>query len=430
MKPIRIATAILALCLTQPVAAWAGSTAEQILAQAARYTVKIDVITSIALNMDEGNTAHGAGFLIDRKRGWLLTNAHVATRSPVTLRASFKGGAPIAAIRVHVDPLLDVAIIRIDPKEIPKGTPEAQLDCAGLPAAGTPVAAFGHPWGLSFTATRGIVSGVSWIDQSENIQSDAVINSGNSGGPLISLNTGKVIGVNSATYKVQKDANATAISLAEPIPHICRIIELLEAGQDPRLRLLPVALATAEDDVRPRVARLLGGPSDFQPGDLITGVNGSSGVRNLTDLTTQLRGRASFVAIRVERKGQRLDVVTETRIVPDPLGVNGINLSGLIITAPWRLDDFEINPEKHLVVDTVVANSDAGLTKAASSDIIEAVNGVAYSDLEALRVALNALPENAEVQIILRGYAREGVFLREYRSVTLLRGELQDVKVE
>ena len=57
MKPIRSAAAILALALTHPVAAWAGSTAGQILAQAARYTVKIDVITSIALNMDEGNTA-------------------------------------------------------------------------------------------------------------------------------------------------------------------------------------------------------------------------------------------------------------------------------------------------------------------------------------------------------------------------------------
>ena len=157
MKRCHSVALLLALALAQATPVYAGPTAEQILAQAAPYTVKINLITSIGLNRDDGSTGHGAGFLIDRQRGWILTNAHVATRSPATLKASFKGGSPILATRVHVDPILDAAIIKIDPKLIPEGTPEAELDCSSLPPAGTPVAAFGHPWGLSFIATRGIV---------------------------------------------------------------------------------------------------------------------------------------------------------------------------------------------------------------------------------------------------------------------------------
>jgi S1-C subfamily serine protease len=430
MKRRHTAALLLALTLVQATPVYAAPTAEQILAQAARYTVKINVITSIGLNQDDGATGHGAGFLIDRQRGWILTNAHVATRSPATLKASFKGANSILATRVHVDPILDAAIIKIDPKLIPEGTPEAELNCSGLPAAGTPVAAFGHPWGLSFIATRGIVSGVPWIYPSENIQSDATINSGNSGGPLIDLDTGKVIGLNSSTYNVHKDANSTPVSLAEPMPHICKIIELLKAGRDASLRLLPVALATEDEDARPRVARLLDKTSALRPGDLIVGINGALGVRNLTDLSTRLRGHAEPITINIERNGKPLNITSSTRAVPDPLKVKAINLSGLIITAPWRLDDYEYNPEGLLVVDYVVVDSDAGISKAGASDVIQTVNGVSYKDLDTLRKDLSSLPSDAMVQIILGGYAREGAYLREYRIVTLPRGALETVNVD
>lgn len=52
---------------------------EEVLAEASRYTIKIQVQNEIALNQDEAGSASGTGFLIDRERGWLLTNAHVTT---------------------------------------------------------------------------------------------------------------------------------------------------------------------------------------------------------------------------------------------------------------------------------------------------------------------------------------------------------------
>lgn len=121
---MRSAFGVLAAILTMlaaPVAAAAPASSEQILAQAERYTVKVKRISSIGLNQDEGGSAHGTGFLIDRQRGWILTNAHVASRSPAELTVSFKGQRPVEAKRVYVDPLVDMAIMAINPKLRPCG---------------------------------------------------------------------------------------------------------------------------------------------------------------------------------------------------------------------------------------------------------------------------------------------------------------------
>ncbi|MCZ8368846.1 MAG: trypsin-like peptidase domain-containing protein [Porphyrobacter sp.] len=207
----------IALAFPCSAVAQASPTAEYVLAEASRYTVKIQVQNEIALNQDQPGSASGTGFLIDRQRGWLLTNAHVATRSPATIKVQFKDGKQlIAAKRIHVDPLMDLAILEIPTASVPIGATEADLACDQMPVAGTSVLAFGHPWGLSFTASRGIVSGLAWFYPNQMIQTDAAINSGNSGGPLISLTDGRVIGINTSTYQPEDDgAGATAIGLAE-----------------------------------------------------------------------------------------------------------------------------------------------------------------------------------------------------------------------
>ena len=333
-----------ALLVSRP--ALAAQTAEEILAQAARYTVRISAQTTIGFNQDDGVSSRGAGFLIDRDRGWVLTNAHVATRSPVVLKVAFKDADQVAATRVYVDPLLDMAIIQVDPKTIPAAAVAAELECAGLPAIGAPIAAFGHPWGLNFTATRGIVSGEPWIFPREYIQTDAILNHGNSGGPLINLNDGKIIGLNSRAYNPDPtdEKFSSTISLAEPVPAICRIIELLRSGQDARLKTLPLALATGDDDPRPRVARTLDPSSQFQPADLIVGVNGASGVRNASDLLTQLRGNATVANVTVERAGKTVTLTTPLRTEADILTAKYVKFAGLIIGPSWRLDDYERIP--------------------------------------------------------------------------------------
>jgi S1-C subfamily serine protease len=227
MKPFLHAASTILFLSPAGFAAKPVPSPEQVLADAARYTVKVQVLNDIALNRDESGARSGTGFLIDRKRGWVLTNAHVVTRSPSTVKISFKDGQQIDANRIHVDPLIDLAVLTVSPSQIPASAIEAPLACDKLPDPGIPVFAYGHPWNMSYTATRGIVSGLAWFYPSQQIQTDAVINSGNSGGPLIDLTDGRVIGINTSTYKPdEKDEGATAISLAEPMPPAAPVISM------------------------------------------------------------------------------------------------------------------------------------------------------------------------------------------------------------
>ena len=130
--------------------------------------------------------------VVDAKRGWVLTNAHVASSSYSTVTVTFHGGEPMPARRIYVDPRLDLAVLTYDPAKAKHTPTEPQFECDASPPVGHPVGAFGHPWGFRFTGTRGITSAVTSRLGPQMLQTDAPINSGNSGGPLISLETGRV----------------------------------------------------------------------------------------------------------------------------------------------------------------------------------------------------------------------------------------------
>ena len=422
---------VLGLLLSTPLIANPAPTPEQILADASRYTVKVQVLTEIGLNQDAGGSASGTGFLIDKKRGWLLTNAHVATRSPSTIKISFRNGEEFEAKRIHVDPLIDLAVLLIPTEKIPSDAVEASLVCDSLPSAGTSVLAYGHPWGMSYTASRGIVSGLAWMYPSQLIQTDAVINSGNSGGPLISLNDGRVVGINTSTYKPEeKDEGGTAISLAEPMPSICKIIDLLKEGKDTKLRLLPIAIATAGDDLRPRVAKVFQSGLQFQPGDIITAVNGGAEVGTFPELLADLRGLNGEAIISVERDGRAVNVLSSVKVVPDPLKVRSINFSGLIIGRPWMLDDFDVNSGNDLVVEWYETAEEASLSGIAVADYIVSVDGRRFSELNALYTYLDGLPEDAVVEFMVKRRATAAEYFFEYHQISLARTKLGWVSAE
>jgi serine protease Do len=417
--------AALGMLLSTPLTAKPAPTPEQILADASRYTVKVQVLTEIGLNQDTGGSASGTGFLIDKKRGWLLTNAHVATRSPSTISVSFRNGKEFEARRIHVDPLIDLAVLVIPTDKIPSDTVEASLACDSLPAAGTSVLAYGHPWGMSYTASRGIVSGLAWIYPNQLIQTDAVINSGNSGGPLISLNDGRVVGINTATYQPEeKDEGGTAISLAEPMPGICKIIDLLKGGKDTKLRLLPIGVATAGDDLRPRVATVFQSDLQFHSGDIITAINGGPEVGTLPELLAHLRGLGSEAMISVERNGKSVNVRSPLNVVADPLKARSINFSGLIIGRPWRLDDFDRNSDNHLIVEWYEANEEASLSGIEVSDYILSVDGRRFSKLDELYSYLDQLPENAVAEFMVKRLSEAMEFYSEYHQISIARTKL------
>lgn len=417
--------AIIALCLTAALPARAAPQASNlILEQAAGYTVKIKRTSGVGLNQDTGEPAHATGFLIDKPRGWILTNAHVATRSPTTLSVSFKGLGYVKAKRVFVDSLTDVAVLEINPALVPSGAGEASLECGERPRMGAPVAIFGHPGDLSYTATRGIISSIPWIFPTEVIQSDAVVNGGNSGGPMIDLETGRVVGIAAASYRDTEDKYSSATSLSEPIPPACKIIELLKSGKDARYRKLPVAYATGEDDDVPIVATVFDQGSGFAIGDRIVSVAGQGDIRNTSDIAMALRGHTQAVEIVVERKDKRLALQVVSQVLPNVLSTRALDLSGLIISEQWKLDSEEFSHERYPVIDFVRPGSPAEMTRAAPNYHLVAVDGKSFTSLDKLYAYLAALKEEDDVSIIVKGSSDVSEFYRQYHHFVLPLGRI------
>jgi serine protease Do len=170
-------------------------------------------------------TVVGSGVLID-KDGQVLTNAHVVDGA-ASLQVTLDTGDRHAARIMGLDPVLDLALLRLDAKA---PLPSARLgDSSGL-RVGEEVVAIGNPIGLDQTMTRGIVSGLNRIlpgvSDQPMIQTDAPINPGNSGGPLVDR-CGNVVGIN--TF-ISEDAQS--IGFAVPVNAAKAILkDLREIGR-------------------------------------------------------------------------------------------------------------------------------------------------------------------------------------------------------
>jgi len=139
----------------------------------------------------------GSGVIVS-KEGHVITNHHVIAGQK-KIRITLHGGKSYSATMVGEDPLLDIAVIKIDSTEtfVP-----LKLGDSSQVEVGQLVFAVGNPFGLSETVTQGIISAKERSlsdNQRDLFQTDAAINPGNSGGPLVNL-TGEIIGINVAIY--------------------------------------------------------------------------------------------------------------------------------------------------------------------------------------------------------------------------------------
>jgi len=147
----------------------------------------------------KGLSKSGSGFFVTEK-GVIVTNAHLA-RGEGSLLAILSGGEQLTAKIIHIDPTLDIALLKVEGSNFPCLT----LAATSSVRQGETVIAVGNPGGgMPFTVTKGIVSAVGKFPAAGPglwIQTDAAINPGNSGGPLLNT-SGEVIGIN--TLKVER----------------------------------------------------------------------------------------------------------------------------------------------------------------------------------------------------------------------------------
>jgi S1-C subfamily serine protease len=205
----------------------------------------------------QSGQALGTGFVVS-KEGYILTNAHVVQdqgQKATSVTVVFnKGGSETQRVKgqlVGVDTGSDVAVIKVDPSGLTLN-PLPLGDSAKI-TVGESVVAIGNPLGYDFSITSGIVSATGRSLQAPNgqtipngIQTDAAINQGNSGGPLID-SSGKVIGINEQI--ASQGGGNEGLGFAVPINTAIRSLEQLKANGKVTYAWMGVSLKTITSDI-------------------------------------------------------------------------------------------------------------------------------------------------------------------------------------
>lgn len=227
-------------------------------------------------NQQQGE-ATGSGFVID-KRGHIVTNEHVVSGSQ-SVNVEFSDGSQVDATVVGTDPSTDIAVLKVD-------RPAARLTTVSFAPQGTlevgdPVIAIGSPLGLQGTLTTGVISALGREIQSPNgftienaVQTDAALNHGNSGGPVLDTQ-GRVVGV--AAQIASESGGNDGIGYAVPGDTAKRVAaDLIQDGSVEHAYLgvsLPNDGAARLEEVRE------GTPADragLQKNDEVTAVDGDA----------------------------------------------------------------------------------------------------------------------------------------------------------
>jgi S1-C subfamily serine protease len=198
------------------------------------------------------NVSTGSGFVLDDK-GHILTNAHVVANS-TDVRVSFSDHRTVSARVIGKDPDTDLAVLAVSPRKGPFLHPLVLGDSSTV-RVGDPTVAIGNPFGLERTLTTGVVSALqrritapSGFAIEDVIQTDAALNPGNSGGPLLDA-TGRVIGVNSQIATGEGSSGSVGIGFAVPASTVRRVLPELETAGRVRRPFLGVRGRAARDGV-------------------------------------------------------------------------------------------------------------------------------------------------------------------------------------
>ena len=258
----------------------------------------------------------GSGFVASRD-GYVITNDHVVGSGTGAATVVFNDGSTSPAKLVGKDPESDIAVIKVSRTDL---TPVEFGDSETI-AVGDPVLAFGTPLALANTVTAGIVSAVDRTFRDGDpggqvryyaaIQTDAAVNHGNSGGPLVD-GSGRVIGVNSVIQSLAADeqtAGNIGLAFAIPINQAKRVTqEIIDTGKARRTVIgaqVGGARAGAAGGVRLASVDPVGPASDagLRAGDVVLKLDGKP-LEEPSDLIALVRKYAPGAVVNVEyRRG-------------------------------------------------------------------------------------------------------------------------------
>ncbi len=362
----------------------------------------------------------GSGVVIDEE-GYLLTNDHVVRRADKITVKFCTGTNAYTATIVASDPKSDVALLKLDARagEKFKAIQFAREDDLLL---GETVLALGNPFGLGGSVSRGILSSKSRVLPKEGepldipnwLQTDAPINVGNSGGPLVNLR-GELIGINVAVLNEVMGQRAQGIGFAIPIRRVLEALsdifptEFVKAywfGARVKVGVMPLVIAS----VQPQSPA---GRAGLQSGDAILQVNGKT-PKSFIDFADLLAAKAgSEETLAVRRGAVRKEIAV--RLVPEKTVFNaelvrdklGLDLEGLTAQTAAR---YGVSAGDAFFIAGVEDNSPAAAAGLQRGILVTALDGQLPADLCAAAKRLYAKKQGDPVQLEIAVPQRMGNF--------------------
>jgi putative serine protease PepD len=314
--------------VTQAPRATTTAVSDQRAADGSVSQIYAQTAPGVAFIQNRGNGGSGSGFLIDAQ-GHVVTNAHVVDGgSSFTVRFGEDGDALTAKL-IGKDESTDLAVLEIEPKQVPPETKPLELASSSELRPGDVAIAIGSPFGLSGSVTTGVISALDRTITAPNgfqiegvLQTDAAINPGNSGGPLLDAQ-GHVIGVNSQ-IAASSARQSSGVGFAVPVDTVNEVVPQLIKGGDIERAYLGVSSTLDPNDDGAVVDTIApGGPaaaSELRPGDRITAVDDTE-VKEPSDLSSAVLEHkpGERIELTVVRDGQQRTIEVELGTRPDQL---------------------------------------------------------------------------------------------------------------
>lgn len=358
----------------------------------------------------------GSGVIVDAKAGYVVTNYHVIQEAEEIL-VTLNDGRRFSGELVGLDSEVDLAVLKITPERL---TAVPFGDSSRL-RVGDFVVAIGNPFGLGQTVTSGIVSALGrsglGIEQYEDfIQTDASINLGNSGGPLVNLQ-GELVGVNTAIVGGSGSGGNIGIGFAIPSNMTQAIMtQLIEYGEVRRGQL-----GVELQDLSPKLAQAFGlqlsggavvvrvqpgspaAAAGLRAGDVVTALNGRP-IRNASALRNAIGILRVGTAVTLDtvRNGRRRSVrtvlVEPERSIMDA-GQVSERLAGAMF-GPLRPGYPLAGRIEGVAVEQVEQGSPAWVAGLRQGDVITAINRQTVSSVAEVSAAVARFPNRLLLNIV------------------------------
>jgi len=360
----------------------------------------------------------GSGVIIDAKEGYIVTNNHVIEKAD-EIMITLKDGRQVEAKKIGSDADSDIALLQIDADNLT----EIKIADSDKLRVGDFAIAIGSPFGLGQTVTSGIVSalgrsGLNIEDYEDFIQTDAAINSGNSGGALVNLR-GELIGINTAI--LGPNGGNVGIGFAIPSNMMHNLAkQIIEFGEVHR-----GVLGVAGRSVNSEIAKAMeletsqGGfveqvtpdsaadEAGIKPGDVITKINGKS-IKTFNELRGKIGsiGAGKKVDLTIVRNGSEKEFTVKLK------QSNANNVAAASIHRMFEGAKLENNNSNDgVIVKSIEEGSPAELVGLQSGDLISAINRTPINNVAELRnylkdkkgvFALNIIRDNYSQYLMIR----------------------------